>query len=220
MMIKNKQSNNGSVLILSKEIKTNQIEEHINGKMNLFIGLSHLLICLLFLIVSSYLEFSMWLICLICAISLIVCIVVTHVLRHQNIKIVFSTIKRLPYELIIFVISMFIIVLSLNEQGITSKISSFLGESHVVLKYGISSFVASNLINNIPMSVLFSTIPNMSNNIDYLKAIYSTIIGSNIGAFLTPMGALAGIMFTDLISRHKIKFGFLNTQLKTYLKNR
>ena len=195
---------------LSKEIKINKIDEHINGKLDLVFGLLHLLVCLLFLVISSYLNLSMWLICLICAMSLIACILASHIVRHQKIRIIFFTIKRLPYELIIFVISMFIIVLSLNEQGITNKISSFLGENNVVLKYGVASFLSSNLINNIPMSVLFSTIPHMSNNTEYLKAIYSTIIGSNIGAFLTPIGALAGIMFTDLISRQKIKFSFLN----------
>ena len=85
-----------------------------------------------------------------------------------------------------------------------------LGDKNIVFKYGIASFLSSNLINNIPMSVLFSTVPNMSNTIDSYKAIYSIIIGSNVGAFLTPIGALAGIMFTDLISRQNIKYSFLS----------
>ena len=43
--------------------------------------------------------------------------------------------------------------------------------------------------------------------IDY-QAIYATIIGSNIGAFLTPVGALAGIMFQSLLSKYGVKFTF------------
>lgn len=192
---------------LSVKIDISSVEEHIHGKLDLFFGLSHLIVCLLFLVASSYLKIAMWLVCVVCAFSLIVCIFASHLLRHQKIKVVFKTLRRLPYELIAFVISMFVIVLSLNEQGITNEISDLLGDSNIILKYGAVSFISSNLINNIPMSVLFSTIPSFS-GIDYLKAIYSIIIGSNVGAFLSPIGALAGIMFTDLVSRQNIKFSF------------
>lgn len=106
-------------------------------------------------------------------------------------------------------LSMFIIVLALDYQQITDYISSILKEDYIVIKYGLTSFLSSNLINNIPMSVLFSNIPNMTDKILLNKAIYSIIIGSNIGAFLTPIGALAGIMFTNLISRQNIKYSFM-----------
>ena len=108
---------------------------------------------------------------------------------------------------------MFIIVLVLNKQGVTDYISSILGEDNLIIKYGISSFISSNLINNIPMSVLFSNIINLSDLTLRYKAIYSTIIGSNLGAFLTPVGALAGIMFTDLVHKQDIEFSF-----KTFIK--
>ena len=42
------------------------------------------------------------------------------------------------------------------------------------------------------------------------QAIYSTVIGSNVGAFLTPIGALAGIMFTDLINKQNVKYSFVS----------
>lgn len=195
---------------LSKEIEISNIKTRINGRLDLVFGLAHLLICLLFLVASSYLKISMWLICVICALSLMGCISTIHIIRKQKIKVIFSTLKRLPYELIVFVVSMFVIVLSLNNQGVTDKLSVLIGENNVIIKYGFISFVSANLINNIPMSVLFSTIPNMSDSTQYINSIYSIIIGSNIGAFLTPIGALAGIMFTDLISRQNIKFSFIS----------
>ena len=68
----------------------------------------------------------------------------------------------------------------------------------------------SNLINNIPMSVLFSKVINFTDPLSLNQAIYSTIIGSNIGAFLTPIGALAGIMFTDLVKRQEVKYSFVS----------
>ncbi len=41
-------------------------------------------------------------------------------------------------------------------------------------------------------------------------AVYASIIGSNIGAFLTPTGALAGIMFTNLVNEHDTKYSFVD----------
>lgn len=185
----------------------------VKSKLDLTFGLSHLFICLVLLVISSYVNLDMWLICVICAISLIICIVISHLIRHKKIKIILYTTKRLPFELIPFIISMFIVVLALNKQGITGYISSFFGESNLIIKYGLSSFISSNLINNIPMSVLFSNIINIQDVTLRYQAIYSTIIGSNLGAFLTPVGALAGIMFTDLVHKQNINFSF-----KTFIK--
>lgn len=198
---------------LKKEISIDEQKARVKSKMDLSFGLGHLLVCLFLLVISSYANLDMWLICLVCALSLIVCIIISHLLRHKKLKIILKTTKRLPFNLIPFVISMFIIVLALNKQGITNYISSILGETNLIFKYGISSFVSSNLINNIPMSVLFSNIINFSDTTLQNQAIYSTIIGSNLGAFLTPVGALAGIMFTDLVHKQEIEFSF-----KTFIK--
>ena len=57
------------------------------------------------------------------------------------------------------------------------------------------------------MGVVQSTLPTF-NGIEYYRAIYASIVGSNIGAFLTPIGALAGIMFTGLLKDHEVKLSF------------
>lgn len=194
---------------LSIKMESSHYEGKIKSKLDLAFGIGHLSVCLLLLIISSYLDLPMWIICVICAVSLLISITSSHIIRHKKLKIIFKTFKRLPYDLIPFMLSMFIIVLALDYQQITDYISSILKEDYIVIKYGLTSFLSSNLINNIPMSVLFSNIPNMTDKILLNKAIYSIIIGSNIGAFLTPIGALAGIMFTNLISRQNIKYSFM-----------
>ncbi len=193
---------------LSKKIEIECEVVKIKDIFGLFFGLAELLICLVLLVVSSFLNISMWVICVVCALSLLIIVASANIIRHKKMKIIKRTFKRLPYNLIPFVLSMFVIVLALNQQEVTKVIASFLKEEHVIYKYGISSFFASNLMNNIPMSVLFATIPSSVNTSFYLKAIYSIIIGSNIGAFLTPIGALAGIMFTDLIAKQNVKYTF------------
>ena len=198
---------------LSADIQVEVNKARIKSKLDLAFGIGHLIICLILLVMSSYVSIDMWLICIICATSLVMGIFFSHMIRHKRLKIIVKTTKRLPFTLIPFVISMFVIVLALSKQGVTDYIHSLLDGDNLIIKYGLSSFISSNLINNIPMSVLFSNIINISETSASLEAIYSTIIGSNLGAFLTPVGALAGIMFTDLVNKQNIEFSF-----KTFMK--
>ena len=197
--------------LFKKQLKTplnyNGEEVKIKDKPSLIIGLAHLGLCLITLVISSYVDLPMWIICFAFAISLIIFSTAFSLYQKKPLKPLTNTAKRLPWDLIPFVLSMFIIVLALNKQGVTEIISSFLGDKNVIFSYGYTSYLACNLINNIPMSVLYSTIPNMSATLN-MQAVYSTIIGSNIGAFLTPIGALAGIMFTGLVTKHNVKYSF------------
>ena len=101
---------------------------------------------------------------------------------------------------------MFVMTEALAQQGTTAAIAELLGADCEIWKYGALSFLASNLINNIPMSVLFSSMIGASSV--GTGAIFATIIGSNLGAFFTPIGALAGLMFSSILAEHDIKFGY------------
>ncbi len=197
------------LLIFRKSLKEPMIIENeeyqINNKFLLIVGLIHLGVCLIFLIISSYINVEMYIVSLICALSLLLFNLIYSLIKKEKPYILFNSIKRLPYELIPFVLSMFIIVESLSITGFTSLIYETFGNSLTIFKYGYSSFALCNLINNIPMSVLYANIPNLS-----LGDVYASIIGSNIGAFLTPIGALAGIMFTNLLAKYEIKYSFID----------
>ena len=189
---------------LRKPLTIVEEEVHIENKVALFVGLVHLLTCLVFLIISSYIHVEMWLISLICATSLLVFTLVMCLVTKKDWNYLTGSLKKLPYPLIPFFLSMFVVVVALNYQGISEKLAEFLSHTNTIWTYGFSSFFVSNLINNIPMSILFS---NMCNN---NMAVYASIVGSNIGAFLTPTGALAGIMFTNLVNEHETKYSFLD----------
>lgn len=189
-------------------------EEHItNDKLEISIGLFHLIVCLVLLVISSYINIPMWLISLACAISLFIITSIISLIHKKGFKHILLTFKRAPYELIPFVLSMFIIVAAINKQNISEHLSKLLENSNPIFGYGCSSFLMANVMNNIPMSVLFSTLPNMASGLDNLRATYATIVGSNIGAFLSPIGALAGIMFTQLLNKFEVNYGF-----KTFIK--
>ena len=179
-------------------------EIHIENKVALILGLAHLFTCLVFLIISSYINVEMWLIALICASSLLISALFMYIITKKNWNYITESIKKLPYALIPFFLSMFVVVVALNYQGISEKLQELLSHTNTIWTYGFSSFFVSNLINNIPMSILYSNM--CANN----AAVYASIIGSNIGAFLTPTGALAGIMFTNLVNEHDTKYSFID----------
>ncbi|MDE7105943.1 MAG: hypothetical protein K2O22_02125 [Anaeroplasmataceae bacterium] len=170
----------------------------------LILGLVHLFTTTVLLAIASYIHMEMWIIAISFASSLLIITTVYLLIRKEKMKILKLTLLRAPWSLIPFVLSMFILVLSLNEQGITQEIENFLLKLSPIYAYGIAGTVAANLINNIPMSVLFSNLLTHAPS----TAIYASVIASNIAAFITPIGALAGIMWMKLLKTYDIKFSF------------
>ena len=165
------------------------------------------------LAISNYIHFEMWIICLCAALSLTI-FLISDAIIHKSATTIKHVYKRLPYNLIPFVLSMFIIVLALDYNEVTVHIAEFLNsisssKNMTIFNYLLISTISDNLINNIPMSVLFASILTDVTN-HQLSAIYATIIGSNIGAYLTPIGALAGIMWMSLLKKYDIKFTFFD----------
>lgn len=201
-------------LLFRKQLKTpievRDEDYKIESKLDLIIGVSILFICLVFLVISSYINIEMWLISLSCATILLLVALIVRLITHKHWEYLSCSFKRLPYPLIPFFLSMFVIVVALNYQGISLEISKFLNQGSPIWVYGYSSLLASNLINNIPMSILFSNLPNGLEGLAYKQAIFGSVIGSNIGAFLTPIGALAGIMFSSLLNKFEVKYSFID----------
>ena len=57
------------------------------------------------------------------------------------------------------------------------------------------------------MSVLYSSILSGASSD---AAVFATVVGSNLGACMTPVGALAGIMWSSILKTHGLKFGYLD----------
>lgn len=182
----------------------------LRNKTMTIVGIVHLTLCTILLVVSSYLHLEMWYIALAFALALFLSALIYSAVKKEKPVMLGRTILRLPWELIPFVISMFVFVLALSKCGITAAIGQWLGTSFVTLKYGFASLFSANLINNIPMSVLFSEIASTLSGTNLDRAIYSAIAGSNIGAFLTPLGALAGIMWLQILKKNEVKFSFFD----------
>ena len=152
------------------------------------------------LALSDVINIEMYIICLVIALSLTIFNLAYNFITKRAFAPTLKSLLKVPYELVPFILSMFVIVLALKANGITNIISSALcsGGSIDGLTFGFVSTISANLLNNIPMSVLFEKIVSPTNAL----AVYATIIGSNIGAFLTPVGALAGIMWSKILKKY------------------
>lgn len=195
---------------LSEPISGEPQETFIKDKPQLAVGLVHLGACTLALAIGSYVGLEMWLVSLVAAISLFIFTIGFSIVRKKRPTELFACLKRAPWQLIPFVLGMFVMVIGLSENGVTEAIAILLGEDMTVLKYGITSFLAANVINNIPMSVLFCSIIESLGDLCTAPAVFASVIGSNVGAFLTPIGALAGIMWSSILKSHGHKFGYLD----------
>lgn len=202
------------ILIFYRKLKTSiQHELEDLPRLNTFLtayGLTILITCTIMLVISSYVSIPMYLIALISLLTLSVGVLTYAIVKKSKPQELLNTYKRAPYELIPFVISMFVIVLALSKYNVTKEMAEFLGSKYVSLSYGFSSLFMANLLNNIPMSVLYSSIETNLNPNSLTGALYASIIGSNIGAFITPVGALAGIMWMGILKRHEVKYTFLD----------
>ncbi len=182
--------------------------EKISDLPAVIIGLVHLIVCIIMMVISSFINLPMWLISVAFCVSLFVISGIYFTAKTRSLNVLTTTFKRAPFETIPFVLSMFVIVLALQKSGLTEFIANSLNGSASTFAFGATSFLASNFINNIPMSILYSSITNYVESSSYTNALYASIIGSNLGAFFTPLGALAGIMWTNLLKDSNVRMNF------------
>ena len=181
---------------------------HITNKFICIVSLIHLILTTILLVISNYINLEMWIIALSFGVSLILFVLV-YAITKKNRLYVTRPLKRLPYSLIPFILSMFIIIMGLESFGIFENIhnlfDSIANDNLKEIVYLISSTISCNLVNNIPMTIAYGSILQNSTNVNL---IYASIIGSNIGAILSPVGALAGIMWIRILKQNDVDYGF------------
>ena len=125
-----------------------------------------------------------------------------------------KTAKRMPLGIIPFVLGMFVTVEALRIYGVSEEIGFYLknliGDSAILSSYvyGFTSAFSANIFNNIPMTVFYVPILQVSSSATMLPGILATTIGSNLGANITPIGALAGLMWMVILRDKDVKISF------------
>ena len=102
---------------LNKKISDISLGEvSLKNKPLVIINLVILLLTTIFLVISNYINLEMYLICLTSLIILSIVLLVASI-KFKDKSYILNSYKRLPYNLIPFIISMFILVLSLNTTA-------------------------------------------------------------------------------------------------------
>jgi arsenical pump membrane protein len=135
--------------------------------------------------------------------------------------------SRLPWEIVPFLIGLFIVIESLASTGWTelfgSQLSKISGSPITsIFAVGFMSSLATGVMNNYPMAIFFvrafqSPSFGALSNTTKLGSTLALIAGSNLGANLTLIGVLAGLMWAKILSDkgHPVsfkqfsKYGFL-----------
>ena len=162
--------------------------------------------CIVALAIADVIGVEMWLITVIFAGALLIYNTVYGLVSGEGLLRGISGLKKTPWELAPFILSMFVIVLAVEHSGALSRITELLVKSEKSdgAVFGFLAAGLSNLLNNIPTSVITEKIIAGKS----LAATYGAVIGTNIGAFITPVGALAGIMWNKILSGYGVKLPF------------
>lgn len=177
--------------------------------------------CIISLAIAPYLGLEMWTISLGFGSALFIILLLRDLLvkamkepadkKHFTIR---PTLQKMPLSVIPFVLSLFITIEALRIYGITNDIGIFFNNlcgvstTLTTFVYGLSSAFAANVLNNIPMTVAFVPIAATASSTNLLPAVLATTIGSNLGANITPIGALAGIMWMSILRGKNVNITF------------
>jgi arsenical pump membrane protein len=121
-------------------------------------------------------------------------------------------VKKAPWHILVFAFGMYVTVYALNNTGITTFLAKVLHDPmsenllYATFISGILITFLSNVMNNLP-SVMLGTlmISDMGLDIQTMQVSYiAMIIGSDIGALLTPMGTLATLLWMFVLRRSGI----------------
>ena len=129
-----------------------------------------------------------------------------------------TALERMPWKVIPLIIGMFILVKSLERAGwvefFATALSGAIGTnqwSSAVLM-GVVSALTCNVLNNQPTTVLFVNILSSSSFAvsagARTAATFAVILASNLGANVTLIGALAGIMWRDILKAKGISMTY------------
>ncbi|KAB7704726.1 arsenic transporter [Bacillus aerolatus] len=126
---------------------------------------------------------------------------------------VLDVFKKTPWHVLLFAFNMYVLVYGLRNVGlnhlIVENLKGFVMANHfnASMVMGLFLTLLSNVTNNLP-AVMIGTLSITEMGLDHQTmqiAYLANVIGSDIGALLTPVGTLATLIWMFLLKKHSIK---------------
>lgn len=128
-----------------------------------------------------------------------------------------DVVKKIPWHILIFAFSMYVIIFGLHNIGLSSFIIETLkpivNDSllHASLTMGMITALLSNIFNNHP-ALMISTLALTDMGLQplLLKTVYlANIIGSDVGSLILPIGTLATLIWMHILKKNKIRITWM-----------
>lgn len=205
-------------------------ESALKDKNGAMFGIVCLGVCLGLLCFSFWLNLAIWKICFYTCLVMMARDLAMDISKYQQGQLEQSefwlVIKMMPWKIVPFVIGMFTLVEALSESGWISLFATWIAQHSTnlfgaIFFMGFLSCFAANLINNQPMTILFTQITQNSafvvSPLILKGSMFALIMGSNFGANFTLIGALAGIMWSSIMSDKGIVISYRRFALYGFL---
>lgn len=123
-----------------------------------------------------------------------------------------DVVRKTPWHILLFAFNMYVLVYGLKNVGLNEQIvlhlKGLVTENHFYASMVMGLFLTflSNVANNLP-AVMIGTLSITEMGLDHQTmqiAYLANVIGSDIGALLTPVGTLATLIWLFLLKKHNI----------------
>jgi arsenical pump membrane protein len=140
-------------------------------------------------------------------------------------KSLFQLAKDINWDIILFMLSIFLVVEGLQNAGIVQLLASaLLSASHLPFILGIFApsmviTIGASFMNNWPMTILgllsvkHAAATASLGSPAFTGLVFSNVIGNNLGPHFFPLGSLAILMWLEMMRRKGVKIS-----IKDYLK--
>lgn len=121
-------------------------------------------------------------------------------------------IKKTPWHILLFAFNMYVLVYGLKNVGlndfIVENLTGLISNNalNATFVMGILLTILSNVFNNLP-AVMIGTLSIVEMGLDpgILQIAYlANVIGSDIGALITPVGTLATLIWMYILKKHSV----------------
>lgn len=136
------------------------------------------------------------------------------IIKDRSFKGILDNIKEIDYSTLLLLASLFIIIKSIENAGVISKIGELfinLGSNNIFVLYTLIVFISvlvSAFIDNIPyVATMLPVVSTISLNLGINPTIlyYGLIIGATLGGNITPIGASANITSIGILRKKGYK---------------